>query len=400
MEKNQKTGVEKSAAVLKELKCILYNKMSKRDSFKQTVYEYVLESKVDILAELERISKLQYGAYQTFGIHHTKNEKTHTHICIALRTEPHFTSKSLNSYFQLPPGSKPPTPVKSGRGKLGKLNNFYAYCTDTARHQNQIIGKMLSYDNKFIPGNSGSVKTSTKLTKSAIVFKTFVEQGLSVAQQFDRSNDWNFKTYLMAERDKLNSIITNYKQHLRQSAAPEFPLESFPDTPVKRKIVNHDFTARKQGKKKQSLIVKGDSNLGKTKLCKARFKKPLIIRHMDKLKSFDPCVHDGLIFDDMSFAHYPRECIMSLLDLDDDSDINVKQSMVTIPAGFPRIFTTNRELYAIDALGAYDKTRSFLPAPLFVNPIVQPLESGKLGNFTDPAVLNRFTLVEVTSKLY
>ena len=388
------------------------NKMtnSKTSRFKQEVWEYTLPGKADITTELKRISGLKYGSYQCWGIHHTKDEETHTHICVALRTRPCFSSATLNSYFQLPAGSTPPQYVKTGRGKLGKLNGFYKYCTDTDRHKDQIIGDLVSHDGKFIPDKPGSSPNEKPkpLGKGALVLKAYVEEGLSVDQQYQRTDDWNFKFYLMDNRDKLNQVITNHKRMVRAMKPPEFPMASFTDTPIKRAVVDHDFSARALGCKKQGLILKGKSNTGKTKIAKARFTKPLVVRHRDKLKAFDPCVHDGIVFDDMSFAHYPRESVLALLDMDDDADIDVKNSMVTIPAGFPRIFTTNRELYATNANGEYDKDRSFLPAPLHSSgydedEIIQPLESGNSGAFGaigDSAMFNRFKCLTVNDKLY
>lgn len=98
-------------------------------------------------------------------------------------------------------------------------------------------------------------------------------------------------------------------------------------------------------RRETTLILMGPSNIGKTQLAKALFKNALLCRHIDKLKQFDRFQHDGIIFDDMSFNHWPRESVISLLDLEEDSDINVKCSMVTIPAGTPRIITTNRRCW-------------------------------------------------------
>lgn len=101
------------------------------------------------------------------------------------------------------------------------------------------------------------------------------------------------------------------------------------------------------------LILHGESGLGKTQFAKSLFKNPLLVRHIDKLKKFDSFQHDGIIFDDMSFQHWPRESCIHLLDLDEDADINVKCSMVTIPAGVPRVITSNYKPY--DIFSAFDK---------------------------------------------
>lgn len=100
-------------------------------------------------------------------------------------------------------------------------------------------------------------------------------------------------------------------------------------------------------KSTKCLVISGASGIGKTQFAKTLLKNPLLVRHKDKLKQFDSTIHDGIIFDDMSFAHWPREACIHLLDTEEDSDLDVKCSMVTIPAGTPRIFTTNADAASI-----------------------------------------------------
>lgn len=100
--------------------------------------------------------------------------------------------------------------------------------------------------------------------------------------------------------------------------------------------------------KSKSLILWGDSNSGKTSYAKALIgKNYLFIRHIDGLKSFEPGVHEGIIFDDMSFAHWPRESQIHIVDMDDESQINVKHGHVVIPAGTLKIFTCNKGPWSI-----------------------------------------------------
>lgn len=94
---------------------------------------------------------------------------------------------------------------------------------------------------------------------------------------------------------------------------------------------------------KYALFVKGDAGWGKTQFVLSMFRNPLLIRHMDKLKVFDVDIHDALVFDDMSFAHWPREAIIHLVDIEEETDLNVKCGMITIPARTPRVFTTNKD---------------------------------------------------------
>lgn len=85
----------------------------------------------------------------------------------------------------------------------------------------------------------------------------------------------------------------------------------------------------------------GATETGKTQFALAHFQKPLFIRHMDVLGDLNPRVHDGLVFDDMEFDHMPPTAVIHLLDLDMPSDIHIRYKTAFIPAGFPRIFTSN-----------------------------------------------------------
>lgn len=92
---------------------------------------------------------------------------------------------------------------------------------------------------------------------------------------------------------------------------------------------------------KQALLLWGPSGTGKTALASAMVGKGyLLVRHIDQLKSITTET-TGLIFDDMSFAHWPRESCIHLLDMEHDSGINVKHGHVVIPNGMMRIFTHN-----------------------------------------------------------
>lgn len=102
----------------------------------------------------------------------------------------------------------------------------------------------------------------------------------------------------------------------------------------------------------KSMVLTGLPGSGKTTWARYQFKNPLIVRHLDKLKQYNARVHDGIIFDDMNFSMMEREPKIHLLDVELDTDINVKHGMVTIPAETPRIFVTNLTLQAM--LGEHD----------------------------------------------
>lgn len=89
----------------------------------------------------------------------------------------------------------------------------------------------------------------------------------------------------------------------------------------------------------KSIILIGDSGIGKTEFAKAHFKKPLMVSHIDDLRLLD--THDGIIFDDMDFKHWPRTSQIHITDIDENRSINVKYGTALIPAESKKIFTCN-----------------------------------------------------------
>lgn len=86
-------------------------------------------------------------------------------------------------------------------------------------------------------------------------------------------------------------------------------------------------------------LLYGPSNTGKTQFALAHFQKPLLVSHIDDLKMFNN--HDGIVFDDISFLHWPPTSVIHLLDQDCPRSINVKYGTTVIPANTKKIFTFN-----------------------------------------------------------
>jgi len=89
-------------------------------------------------------------------------------------------------------------------------------------------------------------------------------------------------------------------------------------------------------------VLWGESGCGKTTLARCLLPKALIVSHIDDLASYSDN-HCGIIFDDMSFKHIPREAQIHLLDTDLPRSIHVRYKTALIPANTPKIFTTNEE---------------------------------------------------------
>jgi len=100
-----------------------------------------------------------------------------------------------------------------------------------------------------------------------------------------------------------------------------------------------------------SLWLVGKTGVGKTEYAKTLFTRPLLVSHMDQLKDLKP-KHDGIIFDDMSFCHWPREATIHITDINNKRGINVKHGCIVIPKGLPRVFTSNKWIWPADETGA------------------------------------------------
>lgn len=147
------------------------------------------------------------------------------------------------------------------------------------------------------------------------------------------------------------------------------------------------------------LVITGGTGLGKTQWAIAHYLRALIVSHMDDLKQFDPRIHDGIIFDDMSFKHLHREFLIHLTDWDLDRSIHCRHSCAFIPRHTRKIFTTNlpfEELFPEDPSGAIRRRITHIievDSPLFDEHVVV----GDDVNFTAPAKVDYDTDASVDS---
>lgn len=92
----------------------------------------------------------------------------------------------------------------------------------------------------------------------------------------------------------------------------------------------------------KTIVLIGPSGCGKTTWAKLNVPKPaLFCSHIDQLKLFRPGYHVSIIFDDVSFCHYPRESQIHIVDFENPRAIHCRHTTATIPAGVFKCFTAN-----------------------------------------------------------
>lgn len=123
----------------------------------------------------------------------------------------------------------------------------------------------------------------------------------------------------------------------------------------------------------KAILLTGDTGLGKTAWALAHFERPMLVRHIDQLKIFNPCKYDGIVFDDMSFAHWPAESCIHLFDLEYASHINCRHSTGVLPAGFPRIFTTNRDFESFISEKCNDAQKRAIERRMYIENVEESL---------------------------
>lgn len=160
------------------------------------------------------------------------------------------------------------------------------------------------------------------------------------AKELAKTGKWKEALIYVLEKAPQEIKYLEKWEHNFKAVAKLFTQKTQKTLYNKEDFVNCQHIKHRPGR---CMVISGKSGWGKTQYAKTLFNNPLIVRHIDKLKRFNEIEHDGIIFDDMDFSHYPRVSCIHLLDTEEDTDINVKCSMITIPAGTRRVFTTNSE---------------------------------------------------------
>lgn len=101
------------------------------------------------------------------------------------------------------------------------------------------------------------------------------------------------------------------------------------------------FNLTWQWEETKTLLLWGATGIGKTTLAKLLLPQALFVRHLDLLRMYGEGHYDGIVLDDMSFSHLPREAQIHLVDVADPTDIHIRYGVASLPQGTRRIITTN-----------------------------------------------------------
>ncbi|AXL65915.1 replication-associated protein [Water beetle associated circular virus 1] len=206
--------------------------------------------------------------------------------------------------------------------KRGNIEQAIKYClkSETAELDEDNEKILYAYPDIDWQGRLDEDKGKSNSWKLAMEAPTYSE-GIEILKA-NEARSW----LLYGDR-----IAANLRHHWEMKTTEERSPKEY-----KRPFADKERLSRK------SILLLGQAGTGKTTYAMDHFKHPLLIRHMDGLKKITPDT-DGLVFDDLSFHHWKcAQSVIHLCDLENDSEINVKHSTVTIPKHMPRIFTCNR----------------------------------------------------------
>lgn len=171
--------------------------------------------------------------------------------------------------------------------------------------------------------------TKRKKTTWADALSAAREEGAQAAMSILESGGERATRDLLLNYDRLTATFRSLQPTKPHSCAR--PLE--------------DFLLSWEWDRSKLLLLYGPTNAGKTTLACSLLPHGLLTSHLDKLAEAKK--HEGVIFDDMSFQHLHREAQLALVDTAFDRQVHIRYRVAELPAGFPRILTTNREPFEV-----------------------------------------------------
>lgn len=281
------------------------------------------------------LKKQQYGLHSGFVKWHNGNTEDdddeevgeHTHVGFIFRQKPKIAYDKLKDFFKV--GEvRPKLHEALGKGNSSpkkKLIVYAEYCTNG--HDNGSFKDF--FHHKF------DLELEQCDRDGAILL--LLNRGLTFRQIVTEAS-WKDKAYYMKQKDQIDKMINNWKRFNRDDTV-FYKIDSFKQEVVE-KLKEWDPT-------KQTLILKGPSDQGKTELAKALLLhhtklNPIFCSNINKLKWRD--AHQPFILDDMEFKKTNKPQLISVLDLKNQRDIRILFGIHTVEAKTPRILTTNENM--------------------------------------------------------
>lgn len=134
----------------------------------------------------------------------------------------------------------------------------------------------------------------------------------------------------------ITELYSRISPNIRRVAPKLYSLDQYPQWTMNTSLIQNAM-------KERTVILWGPSGVGKTCYARALLPRALFVTHMDDLTKYDEGVHDGIIFDDISIQHLPREAQIQILDFEQPRSIHVRYTTAYIPPETKKIFTTNNQ---------------------------------------------------------
>lgn len=246
----------------------------------------------------------------------TTREATVSYVCYGIELAPTTATVHLQGYIEIK------HPVSMARVK-----------------------SLLSCDDVHLEQSKGTPSQNREYCSKEGVFQEFGT--ISLGRQGQRSDLDNIQSRIRDGASDLEIAneffgswlryrkgISAYRALInRDTVQPNFTIDTFPLS--WQLLQTFAFTS--------SLIIWGDSGIGKTEFAKTILPNSLFVTHMDVLADYDPSIHSGIIFDDMDFLHLPRTAQIHLVDVDNDRHIHIRYDTAFIPKNTKKIFITNND---------------------------------------------------------
>lgn len=210
--------------------------------------------------------------------------------------------------------------------RRGNQEQAIAYCRKDESGVSDDDGAKILFEwgTPAVSGSGG--KSSKNDNYHQVLTASTYQEAVQLCQELEPADYVRFRS----------SIRRGLMEHFMTSQVFIRPIETFCQPRIDEEII-----------KRKAVVLTGLSGAGKTAFALAHFQKPKMVSHIDDLKEFNPLEHDGLVFDDMSFGHWPVTSCIHIIDMEYDRTINCRYQVGFIPSGFPRFFTSNLPLMKV-----------------------------------------------------